>query len=236
MWSGRSALLSSAIKPKAQCADRTAEASGGLRGRVRVPRTLPAYPTNKKPRHLAGVVSSISASLARRSPRSLVPARAASLPDLPQRCDTLAVRRDPGAREPPAPRPAPAPDLHQDPVPEQVSGQVRLVVPGIRSVDPPFMLRSLFHGSQHTPGGGSFREPLAASAPEQKKPPSIGSELRVSGNPGRPSPSLGGFAALLLFLKEAAGASARCDSARHRAIHAARRRRVWRAAYRERDK
>jgi hypothetical protein len=38
------------------------------------------------------------------------------------------------------------------------------------------------------------------------------------------------------LLKEAAGASAGCDSARHRAIHAARRRTVWRAAYRERDK
>jgi hypothetical protein len=61
-------------------------------------------------------------------PCSLVPARTAPLSDLPQRVEALAVRRNPGAREPSAARAAAAPDLDEDPLPEQVSGEVRLVV------------------------------------------------------------------------------------------------------------
>jgi len=94
-----------------------------------------------------------------RSSRSLVSPRTAPLRDLPQRIEPLAVRRNPGAREPTAVRPTAAPDLDEDPFPEEVSVKVGLVVAGLLSIDPPLVLPSLFHGVQRTLRGGSFREP-----------------------------------------------------------------------------
>jgi hypothetical protein len=56
--------------------------------------------------------------------------------------------------------------------------KVGLVVAGLLSIDPPLVLPSLFHGSQHTRGSGSFREPTASYLPPQRKSPAMRGLIR----------------------------------------------------------